>query len=95
VALEGYGLARAGRKQDALDHARQLESAARTRYVSPIYICLVYVALGDTQQVFAWADKGLQDHSPLLVRMKVEPLVDPVRNDPRFAALMTRIGLGK
>jgi len=92
VALEAYALARAGRRQEAVDRVHQLEAAARQRYVSPLYISLVYVALGDKDQAFQWAEKGFRDRSGLLARMRREPLLDPVRDDPRFANLMARVG---
>jgi hypothetical protein len=73
--------------------AGRLRVASRTRYVAPSYFAIVYTALGDQDQAFAWLEKSYQDRSEHMLYLKVEPLVDPLRNDPRFESLLKRVGL--
>jgi hypothetical protein len=56
-------------------------------------IAELYVALGDKDQAFAWLDKAYEDHDFILVLLKVQPSFDNLRSDPRFGALLKRIGL--
>jgi serine/threonine-protein kinase len=48
--------------------------------------------LGEKDKAFALLNKAYEDRRPLLQVLKVEPLFDPLRNDPRFAQLMRRVG---
>jgi hypothetical protein len=50
------------------------------------------VGLGDHDQVFAYAAKAYQERSGMINRIKVDPILDPVRNDPRFAQLLAKVG---
>ena len=92
-AMLGYVYAKAGRTSDARKELQTLISAARTRYVAPSWIAIVNVALGDKDEAFSWLEKSYQDRSEHMLYMKVEPLVDPLRDDPRFHSLLTRVGL--
>ena len=58
----------------------------------PVYrIAAVYVVLGDKEQAFEWLDKAYQDDSAWLVWLKVDPVMDPLRSDPRFQKLLRRM----
>ena len=52
-----------------------------------------YVGLGDKEQAFAWLEKAEQERSLGLFFLKTDPLMDPLRSDPRFRTLLKRIGL--
>ena len=92
-AMLGKVYAIAGRKSDAEKQLRLLRVASRTRYVAPSYFAIVYTALGDQDQAFAWLEKSYQDRSEHMLYLKVEPLVDPLRHDPRFESLLKRVRL--
>jgi hypothetical protein len=68
-------------------------NASNVRYVAPSWMAIVNLALGDKNQAFFWLDKSYQDRSEHMLYLKVEPLMDPIRDDPRFAALVKRVGL--
>jgi hypothetical protein len=53
----------------------------------------VYIGLGDKDQAFVWLEKAFQERSNALVWLKVWPLWDPLRSDPRFDDLLRRVGL--
>ena len=48
-------------------------------------------AAGKVKFDIKWADQAVQQHAALLVRLKVEPILDPLRSDLRFAKLMERV----
>ena len=53
----------------------------------------VYAALGDFDRAFEWLNRSLDHYFTRLLFIKVDPRADPLRNDPRYAALVRRLGL--
>ena len=49
--------------------------------------------LGDRDKAFEWLEKAFQERSPGLTWLKVEPMLDSIRSDPRYADLQRRMGL--
>ncbi len=95
LALSALGGAYAlsGRKAEAQATLQELKSLARERYVSPFYIATIYQDLGEKDQAFEWLEKSYEDRSWELTFLKVNPLLDSLRSDPRFNALLRRINL--
>jgi len=89
----GNAYAVAGKKTEALAILHELLQMSARRYVSPYSIALVYVGLGDRDQAFQWLDKAYDEHSVRLINIAVHPRLTGLRSDPRFAALVKRIGL--
>ncbi|MCL4523788.1 MAG: tetratricopeptide repeat protein [Acidobacteria bacterium] len=85
-----YGYAAAGRKKDALRTLEELKRATRGAY-SPYYVAAVYVELGDTTRAIEELERAFQQRLGRLTFLKVEPMFDPIRNDPRFKELLKRI----
>ncbi|MEO8190926.1 MAG: hypothetical protein ABI682_11345 [Acidobacteriota bacterium] len=53
---------------------------------------LMHAELGDTEEVLGWLEKALASHTRDLIYVNVEPAYDSIRRDPRFAAIIRRIG---
>ena len=53
----------------------------------------IYAALGQRDQAFEWLNKAYDQHDLQLVSLKVDPTLDGLRSDPRFADLVRRVGL--
>ncbi len=51
------------------------------------------MGLGDKDKAFDWLEKGFQGRSEHMLYLGLEPLVDPLRSDPRFDSLLKRVGL--
>lgn len=92
-ALLGHAYARAGRTVEARRELQALIKASKVRYVAPSWMAIVSLALEDKNQAFFWLDKSYQDRSEHMLYLKVEPLIDPLRDDRRFASLVKRVGL--
>jgi len=69
----------------------QLDSLSKKQYVSPFYVAIVYLGLGKNDEAMSWLEKAYNDRSNGLVFLKVEPELDPLRTNPRFAALQSRL----
>ena len=95
LALLGHLYAVSGRQEAARDIISQLQKMSGDRYVSSLYMAMVYTGLGDNNQAFTWLDKAYEEHCDFLVYLPTDPMADPLRNDPRFPALLERLGLKK
>jgi TolB-like protein/Tfp pilus assembly protein PilF len=93
LALLGHAQARLGERSEALHILEQLEAASKERYTPAVSFAAVYAGLGEKDQAFAWLEKAYGERTSRLGYLKVEPLWDPLRCDPRFANLVRRIGL--
>ncbi|HJS51181.1 MAG TPA: tetratricopeptide repeat protein [Pyrinomonadaceae bacterium] len=85
--------ARDGKRAEAIKILDDLTRSSQARYISPTTIGSIYVALGENDKAFEWFDRAFLQRDYLLVMTKVDPMFDNVRSDPRFAALMQRVGL--
>jgi tetratricopeptide (TPR) repeat protein len=88
-------LALAGRRDEAIVVLRGLEQLARQRYVSPYALACIAAALGDDRQAFRWLDAAVRDRIGNLADARVDPRLDPLRSDRRFAALLGRLALSE
>jgi len=70
-----------------------LKQLARNRYVSPLEFAFAYARLGQKEEAFRWLERAYDDHVPWLVRIHQHSDLDPLRGDPRYEALIKRIGL--
>ena len=86
-----YGLV--GRKADARRVQRALEERGRDRYLSPYHLAVVHAGLGETDAAFLRLDEAFRERAPVLFHAKVEPLLTPLRSDPRFQDLLRRMAL--
>jgi serine/threonine-protein kinase len=89
----GRALARAGKKDEAMVILRDLEELAMKRYISPFELALIYFSLDRTDEGFERLTKAHQDHCFELSMIKVDPRFDSAAKDPRFSALIRKIGL--
>lgn len=84
-----YGVS--GNHTEATKLLADLQTHSKKQYVPAYYIAIVYLGLGKNELAMDWLEKAYADRSNGLVFMKVEPELDPLRNNPRFAALQTRM----
>jgi Flp pilus assembly protein TadD len=93
LAILGYLHASRGRVAEATAVLTELETRARERYVSPVAFAMLAAGLGRRDEVFAWLERAYRERRGWMVYLKVEPLLDGVRDDPRLAELVRRMGL--
>jgi TolB-like protein/DNA-binding SARP family transcriptional activator len=91
VANLAWAYAVAGRRPEARRALQRLIAASRLRYVSPLDVAEIYGALGERRQAFTWLERAYRGRDPWLVLLSVEPKLDPLRGDPRFALLSRRV----
>jgi TolB-like protein/Tfp pilus assembly protein PilF len=94
ISLEGYVLAKWGKRDEAraiLDRLLKL-SESKARYIPPYHIAMLYNGLGEREQALTWLERGIDQRDPKMVFLKVEPKWNNLRNEPRFIALIRRLG---
>ncbi len=84
-----YGLA--GEKHEAQKLIDELNEVARHRYVAPAQFVNAYLGLGDKETALTWMQKGIDEHDQGLICSKVDPILDPLRSEPRFQAMVSRM----
>jgi eukaryotic-like serine/threonine-protein kinase len=83
----------AGDRAEAERILADLTHGPSAERVSPSYLALVYVGLGDRDKALRAMERAADARDSYLGHIKVLPLLDPVRGDPRFQALLRRVGL--
>jgi serine/threonine-protein kinase len=88
-----YG--RAGRRDDARMLLEQAKAMATRQYLPPSTLALGHIGLGDWDEAFRWWDQAVEVRDPIVVPIKTFPFFDPVRDDPRYRALLRRMNLSE
>lgn len=86
-ALRGVALAVAGDAAAAREELGRLIGLASRGYVPAYDIAAVNAAIGDTAGAFAWLERAMVERSPLLTTLRIDPVMDRLRADPRYAAI--------
>ncbi|HEX5964277.1 MAG TPA: tetratricopeptide repeat protein, partial [Pyrinomonadaceae bacterium] len=93
LGMLGLVFALAGQKEEANKILNELLELNKRRYVTPAAVANVYIGLGNKDQAFVWLEKAFAERSNYLAYLKVFPILDPLRSDPRFTDLVHRVGL--
>lgn len=89
----GQMLALGGHTAEARDVLRKLNAMATDRYVPPTTFAWVHLGLGEIDTAFEWLNRAVEKCDQLMVPIKSYPFMDPIRTDPRFAALLRKMNL--
>jgi tetratricopeptide (TPR) repeat protein len=88
-----YGLA--GRRSEALKILAEMEQQARTRYISPFCLAMVYSGLGRMNKAFRLLDQALEQRSPSLIYCDeydtYTPFILALRRDSRWNTFRERV----
>jgi tetratricopeptide (TPR) repeat protein len=90
-ATLGWVLARAGKRSDAAALLAELE--AIPGYVSPAAHAILHIGLGNVERALDWAERAYDERRGWLVYFKVNPMLDPLRQQARFKTLLDKMRL--
>jgi tetratricopeptide (TPR) repeat protein len=94
VAALGHAYAVSGQRVEAHKALQKLEDLAKRRYVSNFPQALIYAGLGENDRAIERLEWAFREHSSAMVKLKVDPRLEPLRGDARFTDLVRRVGLG-
>ena len=93
LSAVGQAYARLGNKEKALEILEQIKTSPTLKRMRPTRVAGMYIALGDNDQALEWLEKAYEQHDPRLFRIKTTLMYDPLRSEPRFQALLQKMGL--
>src|ERR1044071_4958506 len=91
LAMLGHTRAIAGQRREAELILTMLAEQAKTRYISPYDIAVIYAGLGERAAALAKLREAYEDRSAWLVFIDVDPRLDSLREEPEFTDLVTRL----
>jgi len=71
----------------------EMENPPRGDFVSPYDIASVYAGLGEKEQALAWINRADEARAVMIPFAGIDPLLNPLRAEPRFEAIVRRVGL--
>ena len=93
--MTAYASGRAGDQAKAKLALEQLRRLEGHRRLDSLSLAVAYIGVGNNDKALVWLEKAYQEHSSSLTALKVDPTYDPLRRDPRFQAMLRRIGLAQ
>jgi serine/threonine protein kinase/tetratricopeptide (TPR) repeat protein len=93
IATLGYVLGRRGDRDGALALVSDLEKRAASGYVSSVAFATLYIGLGDVEQALDWTERAREERRGWVTYLRVNPIFDPLRESPRFRALVEKMKL--
>jgi DNA-binding winged helix-turn-helix (wHTH) protein/tetratricopeptide (TPR) repeat protein len=94
-AVQGACLAKHGGRKEATAILAELVQKRKTHYVDAYFMAVLLDALGEQDQAFHELERAFHEKAPGLFALSVDPRVDNLRPDPRFAALLSRSAAAK
>jgi tetratricopeptide (TPR) repeat protein len=93
-AWPAYAYAVSGQRNKAQRMLAELKELAKQHSIPPINFAIIYTGLAEKDQAFAWLEKVYQEgNGRQLGEVRVNPMFDSLRSDPRFASLLRRVNL--
>ena len=88
-----HSYARAGDRAKAEQMLRDWDDRAKQRYISPGLRVLLHLGLGEKDKALDWLEKCYEEQDAVCWNLKAQPIFDPLRTEPRFQALLKKVGL--
>jgi len=92
LAVLTYAYAADGKRAEALQTFNELNESAKQKYVSPFSKAIALIGLGERDAAFAELEKAYEERSDTMAIINVYPLLEDVKNDPRFVEIQRQIG---
>ena len=93
LALVGYVQGKSGRRDAAQTIIIELEKRYAIKKADGRDLAIVYMGLGEKDKAFEWLERAYQNRSYFLAVLRLEPLLEPLRSDPRWNDLFRRVGV--
>lgn len=88
-----YALARNGNREYGEALATELAEKRELDYLSPVELATLHIGLGNTESALDWMQRAYEERRGWMAYLKVHPILDPLRDEPRFKALVAKMRL--
>jgi serine/threonine protein kinase/tetratricopeptide (TPR) repeat protein len=88
-----YALARNGKRDYGQALVAELEEKRESDYVSPVELATLHLGLGNNESAVDWMERAYEERRGWMAYLKVHPILDPLRDEPRFQALVAKMRL--
>ncbi len=89
----GHAYAASGKRNEAIKIVNEMKGMSKQKYISPYDLAILYTGLGEKDKALEQLNTAYEERAGWVIYLKVEPVFDDLRPDPRFAALLRRLGL--
>jgi len=93
LCLSGLAYGSAGMKDEALKILERLDGLPKDRYVGPLSRAMVWIGLDEKNKALENLEKAYEEKESAMAFLKVWPIFDSVRSEPRFKALLKKMNL--
>lgn len=93
VAFLSYAYFKAGRREDAKKLLSELETRTKKEYIPPWLFAMIHSGAGNKDKAFEYLEQARLERQTYLTHLKVDPVFDDIRSDPRFDELVRKIGI--
>ena len=91
VAALGHVYAVSNQRDKAQEALSELKEKAKQEYIPSYYMAIIHVGLGEMEHAFEWLEKAYEERSYWLTFLRVDPVLDKLRSDPRYTDLLRRM----
>lgn len=91
--LSGYIHATLGRHVEAREMLEALDDPASEQHATPFHRAIIHVALGESDRALQLLEQAHDARAKQIRLLRIEPMLDPIRGEPRFQALLEKVGL--
>jgi hypothetical protein len=93
LGMLGEALARAGQEKEAREILRRVEEMSQREFVDPWSFCRMHMSLGESEKAMHFLARSFEERSTLALFAPIDPLLKPLRTDPRFDEIIGRLRL--
>jgi len=92
LAMLAQGYAKIGQTDKARNLLYELQQMSTDRYVGAVSFALVHLGLGEHEEALEEIERACREPvDPDVINLNIEPLLDPLRGDPRFERLVAKV----
>jgi tetratricopeptide (TPR) repeat protein len=95
LSLLGAVYGSAGMKDEAFKILERMDELSKDRYVGPMFRAFVWMGLGEKNKALEYLEKAYEERESWMAFLKVWPLLDSLRSEPRFQDLLKKMNLDK
>jgi serine/threonine protein kinase len=95
LAALGLAHALAGERVEAEDILKNLKALSDKGTIPMFIIPWIYIALDERDKAFEWMERASEENDPLFMWIKSDPIINRLKGDPRYKAMLKKLGLDR